>query len=150
MAVQIENGRVVQVRRESPARWAKALERSLSLGLEVFVAADTGERFVTSASQLDMLHRSDGDRCTCKAGLSGDPVCCHRAAVHFVEGRLAVESDTEPQPVACVRCNGSGVMPNDYRQRYDRCDGCNGTGVREDRRLHDVPLVQPSVVPVAA
>jgi protein gp37 len=32
----------------------------MAQGLEVFTAADTGERMVTSASKLDTLHRTDG------------------------------------------------------------------------------------------
>jgi hypothetical protein len=142
MAVQIASGHVVQVRSETPERWAKALGRALGLGLEVFVVADTGERMVTSASQLDTLHRSDGDHCSCRAGLAGDPVCCHRAAVRFVQGRLAAESGVAPQPAACVRCNGGGVVPNDHRMRYDTCPSCGGTGIRPDHRPHGEPAVE--------
>jgi len=138
MAVQVGNGQVVQVRRETPERWEKALQRSIALGLEVFVVADTGERFVTSASQLDTLHRSDGDRCTCKAGIAGDPVCCHRAAVRFVQGRL---SDETAAPADCLDCCGCGQRW--YRGGYALpCETCGGSGVRQDRRLAGQPGVE--------
>jgi hypothetical protein len=52
----------MQTRTESAARWEKSLARALAAGPEVFVVADTGERMVTSASQLDTLHRTDGTR----------------------------------------------------------------------------------------
>jgi len=129
MAVQVAQGQVVQVRRETPARWQKALTRAIAQGLEVFVAADTGERFVTSASHLDTLHRTDGYTCTCDAALGGDPVCQHRAVVRYVQGCLGVTTDTEPQLAGCVRCNGCGRIPNDYLERYDTCPICGGTGV---------------------
>ena len=132
MAVQMQT----RTRTESAERWSTALQRSIALGLEVFVVADTGERMVTSASQLDTLHRSDGDICTCKAGLSGDPVCCHRAAVRFVQGRL---SDETAAPADCSSCTGCGVVV--YRTFEERCLDCGGSGVRVDRRLAGEPGV---------
>ncbi|MBA2598009.1 MAG: hypothetical protein H0V00_15395, partial [Chloroflexia bacterium] len=54
MAVQMQTRRM---RTESAERWSKAVARAVSNGLEVFTVADMGERFVTSASQLDTLHR---------------------------------------------------------------------------------------------
>ena len=150
-AVQVP---VVCIRPETPERWERALQRALANGLEVFVAADTGERMVTSASQLDTLHRTDGTECTCKAGLSGDPVCCHRAVVRFVSGWLGDGPETPAPalaPVACLRCNGCGRVPNDYRERYDPCPVCGGTGgvPAPVTRPYGLPAVQP-VAAVAA
>jgi hypothetical protein len=33
-------------------------------------------------------------------------------------------------------------VPNDHRERYDRCDSCNGSGVRVDKRLAGQPAVE--------
>lgn len=73
-------------RSETPERWQRALQRAIDNGIEVFQAADSGERFVTSASKLDTLHRTDGYSCSCEAALAGDPVCQHRAVVRFILG----------------------------------------------------------------
>jgi DnaJ-class molecular chaperone len=51
-------------------------------------------------------------------------------------------------PRACFWCFGTGRIPNDQHERYDRCDRCNGTGARLDRRLQDAPAVE--VVATAA
>jgi DnaJ-class molecular chaperone len=125
MATQMLRQRI-----DSPERWAQAFKRATTLGLEVFVVADTGERLVTSASQLDTLHRTDGDRCSCKAGLAGDPVCCHRAVVRFVEGRIA----------ECGACAGCGVQH--FRSGDQPCPACYGTGVAPDTRLRDQPPIE--------
>src|SRR5690242_11194445 len=94
---------------ETNERWRKALERALEAGLEVFVVADTGERMVTSASKFDVLHRTDGVSCTCKAALSGDPICQHRAVLRFVMGWLALpESAATLAMVSCPTCAGRG------------------------------------------
>ena len=77
-------------RAASPERWAKALDRALAAGLEVFRVADTGEVMVTGSSQLDTLHRCDGEACTCAAAVAGDPVCMHRAVVRRTLGTLPV------------------------------------------------------------
>jgi hypothetical protein len=91
MAVQMQR----RTRTESAERWEKALQRAIANGLEVFQVADTGERMVTSASQLDTVHRTDCRHCTCAAGVAGDPVCQHRAVVRFIMGWLP-----EPSPAA--------------------------------------------------
>ena len=142
MAVQMQQR---PARTESAARWEKALARALANGLEVFQVADTGERMVTSASQLDTLHRTDGRSCTCAAGLAGDPVCQHRAVVRFVMGWLPEQSPPEgsPSPSApalvpvtllpvrpCMWCHGSGRIPNDFNREYAACSACGGAGTR--------------------
>ena len=127
----------MQPRTESAARWEKALARALTAGLEVFTVADTGERMVTSASQLDTLHRTDGTACTCAAGLAGDPVCQHRAVVRFVLGWLPEPSPAAPAVALvalpappCFWCNGCGRIPNEVELRYDVCRSCRGSGIR--------------------
>lgn len=125
-------------RTESPERWAKALQRAITSGLEVFTVADTGERFVTSASRLDVLHRTDGITCTCEAALSGDPCCQHRAAARFCLGWLQVEE--APTGPTCPDCCGCGQQ--DFGRYALPCDACAGTGRRPDHRLRDVPAVE--------
>jgi hypothetical protein len=144
MAVQVGNGHVVQVRRETPERWEKALARALANGLEVFQVSDTGERLVTSASRLDILHRTDGAACTCEAALAGDPVCQHRAVVRFVQGRLSC--DPEATSADCISCSGCGVQ--DFGRYALPCETCGGSGVRQDRRPQGQPAVE--VVATAA
>ena len=131
MVVQVAQGQVVQVRRETPERWATALQRSIALGVEVFVAADSGERFVTSASQLDTLHRTDGTECTCKAGLSGDPVCCHRAAVRFCLGWLATGDAAPAVAQKCPSCSAGKIVEVGISGPIGctPCPACGGTGV---------------------
>ena len=134
MAMQMQR----PVRTESAARWEKALARALTAGLEVFTVADTGERMVTSASQLDTVHRTDGAACTCAAGLAGDPVCMHRAVVRFVMGWLPEPSPAAPAvalvvtPRPCLWCNGCGRIPNDVELRLDICRTCRGSGRRPE------------------
>src|SRR5690349_22587078 len=105
MVASINRARV-----ETPERWAKALERALENGVEILMASDDGERFATSASRLDLLHRVDPYRCSCEAGVAGDPICMHRAALRFVLGWLMLD---EPEPVetatvSCPTCGGKG------------------------------------------
>src|SRR5688500_10832520 len=73
-SVMVSQAAPTRRREATPERWAKALERAVANGLEVFQVADTGERLVTSASRLDTLHRSDGYGCTCEAAVAGDEV----------------------------------------------------------------------------
>ncbi len=91
----------------TPDRWEKALARAVAAGLEVFRVADTGEVMVSSASKLDTLHRTDGQRCSCEAALAGDPVCQHRAVARFVLGWLA------PAAAVCGTCLGAGHYPEE-------------------------------------
>jgi len=134
-----------QTRREStPERWAKAIDRALDAGLEIFTTPD-GERFVSSASQLDVIYRCDGEHCACQAALAGDPVCQHRAVVRFTLGTIpvVVVHVEELEAVRCPSCTGgrveewccghvSGVAP---------CGVCGGRG-----RVPVLPAVQPARV----
>jgi hypothetical protein len=48
-------------------------------------------------------------------------------------------------PQACFWCFGSGRVPNDRHERYDRCESCGGAGVRKPSpaiRLHGQPVVE--------
>jgi hypothetical protein len=103
MATQVAQGAIVRVRGESPERWQMALQRAFTVGLEVFRLADSRELVVSSASQFDLLHRTDGERCTCEAARHGDPVCTHRAVARFVRGLLDAPAST-----SCAWCAGAG------------------------------------------
>ena len=123
---------------ETAERWAKALERAIAHGIEVFTSAVDGQRFATSATQLDTLYPVDAYTCACPAALAGDPVCQHRAALRFILGWLSLDDAPGdpaatidcgachgrgwwyaeamggrvfPEKVACPRCDGSGQMP---------------------------------------
>jgi DnaJ-class molecular chaperone len=51
--------------------------------------------------------------------------------------RPATAASASPQ--TCFWCNGTGRIPSDQHERYDRCNRCGGSGVRQNRRLQDVP-----------
>jgi hypothetical protein len=49
------------------------------------------------------------------------------------------------RPRACFWCYGTGRVPNDYHEHYDRCETCGGTGVRPTSlavRLHGRPAIE--------
>ena len=48
-------------------------------------------------------------------------------------------------PCQCFWCFGTGRIPNDHHERYDRCDSCGGSGVRKSSPaipLHGQPAAQ--------
>ena len=47
---------------------------------------------------------------------------------------LGGPEDPPPAPMKCMWGNGTGVIPNDYRECYEPCDMCAGTGIRPARR----------------
>ena len=50
-----------------------------------------------------------------------------------------------PAPRRCFWCYGTGRVPNDHHERYDRCEPCDGTGVRTPPPAigpHGLPSVQ--------
>jgi hypothetical protein len=112
MATPITNPRA-----DCPARWEEALQRAFANGIEVFRLADTRELVVSSASKFDLLHRTDGWRCTCEAARHGDPICTHRAAARFVRGLLDAPAST-----SCPWCAGEGwVRDPSGRQEPEPC-----------------------------
>lgn len=122
-------------RAESPERWAKALQRAIEHGVEVFVSAVDGQRFATSATQLDTLYPVDAYSCACPAALAGDPVCQHRAALRIVLGWIALDdvSTETPATIDCGACHGCGwnyVETNGGRTFPDQitCRRCGGSG----------------------
>jgi hypothetical protein len=142
MAVPIQSRQRV----ESPERWQKALERAMEANLAyIELIGGDGAWAVSSRQDCERGYIATTRTCTCEAGRGGDPVCCHRALVRALTGTMVVEAET----AECLWCCGTGQVPNDYHERYDRCDRCNGTGITSDHRLHDAP-VQPMVATIAA
>jgi len=139
-------------REATPERWARALDRALGAGLEVFRVADTGELMVTSSSQLDTLHRTDGDVCTCAAAVAGDPVCQHRAVVRMLAGTLpvVVVHVEELALNSCPSCTAGKVQewgvsgPIGCRP----CSVCGGSGV--STTVDAMPAMHPRPERIAA
>lgn len=138
----------------TPGRWAQALTQALDAGLEIFRAADTGDHFVTSDTHLDMLHRTDGETCTCEAAGAGDPVCAHRAALRYALGTLPVVvvpvASLQQSPVSarCPSCEGGrrGIYGAEgFCLDVIDCDQCHGTG-----RLAPEPSEADSIPALAA
>src|SRR5687768_9125815 len=111
---------------EQPERWARALERAISAGLDVLVCAATGEAFVESASRPGELYAVSADSCTCQAGQQSIPckhVACYRAQV----GLLSLPQHESSAPVECLWCRGCGKVENTVELRYDICRECGGS-----------------------
>src|SRR5689334_22463332 len=96
---------------ETPQRWHAALRRSVENGIQLLMVNDTGERFATSSKNDGALYRVDTETCSCPAGVAGDPVCLHRAALRAALGWLAPEpvapAEVTTRP-ACGACKGKG------------------------------------------
>lgn len=82
----------VTFRQNTPERWQAAFERARRSGVTIYEVG-IGRYVVTSATQRHRAYETDGVRCSCPAGYSGDPVCVHRAALR---GYLA----PKPEPPA--------------------------------------------------
>ncbi len=80
---------MLQFVQENPRRWARALDRAISDGLDVLVCAVTGEAFVESASRPGTLYAVSVDGCGCEAGQHGQ-ICKHRACYLAQIGELAL------------------------------------------------------------
>ncbi len=86
---------------DTPERWQTALARAVAGGVAVYQEDSTGMLVVTSATKPGVVYVTDGQTCTCPAGVAGDPVCLHRAAYLHRAGVLAlnpapaVEDDAE-------------------------------------------------------
>lgn len=122
----------------TPQRWARALDRALHGGVEIYTTHD-GERFATSSSRHDLLYAVTPETCDCQAGLSGDPVCCHRAALRSILGTqpvtiVRVDELVPPDAPRCNVCFGRGerwagsVDDECNPQRWITCPDCCGTG----------------------
>src|SRR5215208_7689458 len=101
MAVQMVRQRV-----DSPERWQKALERAMEANLAyIELIAGDGAWAVSSRQDCERGYIATTRTCTCEAGRSGDPVCCHRALVRALTGVMPVDA-----PSDCPKCSGCGVI----------------------------------------
>lgn len=119
--------------RATPERWQAALARAIAESLKVFHNEETGRVTVVKYTALTGYvnpHITDGVRCDCQAGQSGDPVCKHRAMFWHSEGILDLDAAT-PMPVVvpCYVCNATGRNRRSGRRpNYEPCTRCKGTG----------------------
>jgi len=84
--------------------------------------------FCSSASSPEP-HYVTGLSCTCHS-FQEHQRCSHYALLLEHLGWLPAVVAETPAPQACFWCQGSGRIPNDQHERYDRCDRCGGSGVQ--------------------
>jgi hypothetical protein len=133
----------MQERRPRPAT-AADLHRLADLaherGLRLF--RDGPRWYCSSASTAGGCHYVTGFSCGCP-GFIAHQRCTHHALLLERLGWLPeVEPDmpyVEASPADCPECCGCGVQ--DYGRYALPCETCNGSGMRQDRRLHDAPPV---------
>lgn len=83
------NQSTIVVTAETAQRWAKALDRAISNGLDVLVST-SGEAFVESASVPGLIYSVSREHCSCPAGAKGQ-ICQHRACFMAQIGELPLE-----------------------------------------------------------
>lgn len=98
---------------DSPERWASAYQRALAENLMIRPNLFGGAIWtVTSRSNPDLVYGTDGVRCGCKAGETGDPVCKHRALWRAVHGALPTAPAAPAAPVAFIHRRRGTVPPS--------------------------------------
>ena len=104
--------------------------------LRLYQEHSTGAWFCTSHSNPDEVHYVTGFSCTCR-GFCRHKRCTHRGRCCWNGWARLPERPAAPAPIAttrpCMWCYGTGAIPNDYRQEYESCEMCDGTGVRPAR-----------------
>jgi len=103
--------------------------------------------YCTSASDPGACYFVTGFSCTCP-GFVSHQRCTHYALLLERLGWLPELPELEPDmpyveasPADCPMCCGGGIVV--YRSFEEPCSTCNGTGRRQDRRLHDAPVILP-------
>ena len=139
---------VMGQRVESPERWQRALQRAMDANLiYIELIGGDGAWAVSSQRDCELGYVATTGTCTCEAGRSGDPVCCHRALVRVLVGMLPL--DPEPTSalippalsdvVDCPDCHGCGVHYSRELERlgllYPSCVACAGSGIAADRPI---------------
>jgi hypothetical protein len=122
-------------------------ELAQARGLRVFEAGPH-QWFCTSHTDPFALHVVTGLSCDCR-GFLHHQRCSHHAALLAHLGWLPELEVESPAPQQCFWCSGSGRIPNDQHERYDRCEPCGGTGVRKPSPAIR-PYGRPAVEIVAA
>lgn len=144
MAVQAQR----KPRVASPARWTAAAKRAVEQGIQVRQLNTSGAWVATSGSDstvcyLMEIRAGHVESCSCPTGDFGDPVCKHAARFYLDLGLLDEPEPDPPAPQACFWCDGRGRVQNVYRQCYEDCDACGGSGER--RVLPGAAPVLPTV-----
>jgi uncharacterized Zn finger protein len=70
-------------------RWQAALERARAE--QIAVVGFRGDRAIVTASGGRGYYTTDGVRCDCPAGIAGDRICKHRAALFLWNEELSRE-----------------------------------------------------------
>jgi hypothetical protein len=136
----------MQERRTRPATAAdfhRLADLAQERGLRVFEGG-SNQWFCTSHSDPFALHTVTGFSCDCR-GFLHHQRCSHHAALLAHLGWLP-EAEPEMPSVEvsstdCGDCSGCGLQ--DFGRYTLPCETCGGSGVRQDRRLQDVPMLQP-------
>lgn len=126
-------------RTESPERWAKALSRAIAANLAyIELVGGDGAWAVSSQRDSERGYVATTHTCTCEAGRSGDPVCCHRALVRVLTGYG--EPALEPAPQKCPSCTAGKVEEWGVSGPigFKVCAVCGGAGELPARRLDDL------------
>lgn len=119
---------------ESPERWRRALARAA--GLALYQCSETGAWYCTSGSEPGVVHPVSVEACGCPAGVAGDRVCRHRAALRAHLGLMVPPAPAgDPSDTVsligrrCRACGGLGLLieatPAQLRAR--------GAAIREGR-----------------
>jgi hypothetical protein len=143
----------IRTRPATAADFHRLADLAHERGLQLF--RDGQRWYCSSASDRGGCHYVTGFSCDCQ-GFIAHQRCTHHALLlerlgwlPEIEGEKPVPVLTEPvktrasTPQSCFWCLGSGRTPNDHHERFDHCEPCGGTGVRQDRRLAGQPAVQP-------
>jgi hypothetical protein len=129
----------MQEQRTRPATaedFHRLAELAQARGLRVFEVGPN-QWFCTSRSDPFALHVVTGFSCDCR-GFLHHQRCTHHVALLAHLGWLPELEAEMPDPQQCFWCSGSGRIPNDQHERYDRCEPCGGDGVRTP-----VPAIRP-------
>ena len=118
MVATLPRRRVVE---ESAERWARALQRAE--GLTLFQCSESGAWYCTSGSEPGIAHPVTFTDCGCPAGVAGDRVCRHRAALRCRFGLMSAPEAAETRVGTAVNAEGDVIVLT-----AERCRRCHGTG----------------------
>ncbi len=129
----------------TPARWQAALRRAFEEGVQVRQLADSGAWIATSGTDAAIAYEVEvvaglAHRCACPAGASGDPVCKHRALVHFRHGLLDPEPPTPAAPALVPAMDARDAEAESaYYRRLDAAEAYAAFIEQQAAELGDEP-----------
>lgn len=112
---------------------ARLAQKARESGVKVLRDRRDGRFYVSSASTPGLFHYVTAVSCDCK-GFASHGRCMHHSALLVALGWVGDEPTPEPEPTACVSCNGSGSTSSTELYRGQRveifisCHRCHGTG----------------------